>query len=130
MKVSGYDDMLSQVKGLPCVGFVMFGSYQGEWVGLLDSGDSIELWKGCYGSCSGCDFIESIRDYDSDEIPDDKVIEYFKEEKAFLSIPKNIIETMTEKDFDEIFPANIRKDIYDFEDGKKRLFEVIKSVKV
>ena len=49
MQINGYGDMLSQVKGKPCVAFIMFGRYQGEWVAALDNGGSIELWKGCYG---------------------------------------------------------------------------------
>lgn len=129
MKVSGYGDMLSQVKGLPCVGFVMFGSYQGDWVGLLDNGKEIELWKGYYGSCSGCDFIERERDYDTDEIDDKKAHDYFKEDQAFLKIPKELIKDLTLEQFREIFPANLRDGIYDYEDNESELFESIKKVK-
>lgn len=135
MIIKNYGEMLSKFKGFPCVGFVMFGEYNGDWVGLLDVGENIELWKGYFGSCSGCDFLEDkakyVFDYELNEyaydILFDDIKEYFKEERPFLSIPKSIIKNMSEKDFDEIFPANIRKDIYKFEEGKQDLFKTIKK---
>lgn len=127
MKVENYGDMLSKVKRLPCVAYVTFGSYQGEWVAALDTGDFIELWKGYYGSCSGCDFIEGAIDYKTKEIDDYKAQEYFKENRPFIQIPKNLIKDMTLEQFKEIFPANIRNDIYDYDENE--MFNAIKDVK-
>ena len=129
MKVNNYGDMLAKVIGKECLGFVMFGSYQGEWVALLENVNEVELWKGYYGSCPGCDFIEAERDWKTDEIPDDKARGYFKEDKPFLKIPKEIIPNMSIEDFHTIFPANIRDSIYDYEEGEEQLFKVVKKVR-
>ncbi len=126
MKVLGYRDMLGQVKGLPCVAFEMFGNYQGDWIGVLDAGENLQLWKGYYGSCSECDFIESERDWKTGEIPDERAVEYFKEDRPFIEIPKILIKNMTLEQFLEIIPVNIRKGIYDFE--PEELFKDIKKV--
>ena len=66
IKVDGYGDMLSKVKGKPCIAFKMFGSYQGEWVAAFDGCENIELWKGYYGSCSSCDWIEGHQEYNKE----------------------------------------------------------------
>jgi len=125
MKVKDYGDMLGKVQGKPCIVFECFGSYSGDWVAVLDSGRNIELWKGYYGSCSGCDFLEAEKDtWQSEEISDEKARNFFKEDKAFLTISKQDVRTMTLKEFNSIFPANVRKDMYDFED--KRLFDAVK----
>lgn len=43
------------------------GSYQGEWILITDK----NIYVGYYGSCSGCDTIDAIYDYDSEK---DKVL--------------------------------------------------------
>lgn len=125
MKVTNYGDMLSQVTGKPCIDFICFGSYQGEWVALLDSGEDVELWKGSYGSCSGCDWLEAERNWTTDEVSDEKAREFFKEDRPFLAIPKHTIRDMSLETFEQIFPANVRKDIYEFDVGL--LFKSLKQ---
>lgn len=90
MKVEDYGDMLSKVQGKPCLAFKMFGSYSGDWVAVLDAGENIELWKGYYGSCSGCDWLEAEQDWYSREVSDEKA------KKVFIDV-LNIIKSVDKK---------------------------------
>lgn len=125
MKVSNYGEMLEKAKGGKCISFVEFGSYQGEWVAVIERDENVELWKGSYGSCSGCDWLEAEQDYSTGEVSDEKASEYFKEDHPFVVIPKETMRGMELETFQEVIPANIRSDIYDF-DGKE-LYESIKK---
>lgn len=59
--VSDYDDWLKFL-GFRVIAFQRFGSYQGEWYAVVQRPNSkIELVKGSYGSCSGCDELEGIQ---------------------------------------------------------------------
>lgn len=59
MKIENYGDMLAKVQEKKLIAYEQFGSYQGDWIAVLDDEDDIELWKGYYyGSCSGCDWLE------------------------------------------------------------------------
>jgi hypothetical protein len=137
-----YKALLTEFSGKECIVYQMFGSYQGEWVGAVDDGDNIELWRGSYGSCSGCDFIEHQETYDADGnkewigdfISSDSAVEYFKNEKPFAVIPK---ETLRRVDFDtfvSFLPRNVINDSsfqYDgeSEDNLEKLYnEIIKSI--
>jgi hypothetical protein len=91
MKVEDYGDMLAKVTGKKLISFEMFGSYQGDWVAALESGDNIELWKGSYGSCSGCDWLESEKNWEDGTVDDQKAADYFKEDLPFATIPKETV---------------------------------------
>ena len=128
MKVSGYKDMLEQAKRSKCIAFVEFGSYQGEWLGVLDKGDILEIWKGSYGSCSGCDFLQSYANWENTypyiEIPDEDVYKEIGDE-PFFELDKSLFKTISLKEFEQILPANIRYEIYDFKPIE--LFNEIKN---
>lgn len=133
MKVKDYGDMLAQVIGKKCLSYIEFGSYQGDWMAAIEDGDNIEIWKGYYGSCAGCDFIQSEGDcvyedgsYDY-KIDDEKAKEHFKEDKPFIVIPKSVIKTCSLEEFESLLPANTREEIYDFE-PTKLLKEIRKSI--
>jgi len=49
-----------------------FGSYQGEWLALVEFNGNAGWVEGSYGSCSGCDSFESEFDYRDDEKEDYK----------------------------------------------------------
>ena len=97
IKIEDYGDMLAQVTGKKLISYNTFGSYQGDWIATLEDGENIELWKGYYGSCSGCDWIEAERDWDKDTVSLEKAKEYFKEDRPFAVIPK---ETMNRIDLE------------------------------
>lgn len=43
MKVKHYGELLSNVHGKPLLAYVEFGSYQGDYIAVLDGGANIEL---------------------------------------------------------------------------------------
>ena len=70
-----------------------FGSYQGEWLMVAKDNASYFIYKGWYGSCSGCDSYEAFFDW-NDQITIDKAREFVGSDgdyRAFLVVP---IETM------------------------------------
>jgi len=57
------------------------GSCQGEWVSVGRDKKGYWFHKGCYGSCSGCDWLEGISSKES-------AIEFLKEMKNIIFIGK------------------------------------------
>lgn len=125
IKVENYGDMLAKVKGKKVISYVEFGRYQGEWIATLEDGDNIELWKGYYGSCSGCDFIEAEKNYEKETVSLEKAKEYFKENRPFAVIPKETLSRVDLETFTQMLPANIRDEVYEFE--PKTLFDDIQK---
>jgi hypothetical protein len=58
----GYYSAL-EAAGAKVLEFKEFGSYQGTWLAILDTGLIVE---GNYGSCSGCDSFQAEFDYGTD----------------------------------------------------------------
>lgn len=125
MKVENYGQMLAEIQGKKLISYDTFGSCQGDWLASIDCGENIEIWKGYYGSCSGCDWIENEKNYETNEISEKKIKEFFKEDRPFCVIPKSVMKDLSIKTFEQILPASTRSDIYEFE--PKEMFEAIKS---
>jgi len=49
MKVENYGDLISKVTGKKLIAYAEFGSYQGNYIAVIDGGLDIELWRGYYG---------------------------------------------------------------------------------
>jgi hypothetical protein len=77
----GYRTALEKA-GCNVIRFNEFGSYQGDWLALVEYKGEKGIVHGCYGSCSGCDAFQAQFDYRSDEIreQDGKYIRYWDEE--------------------------------------------------
>lgn len=120
MKVNNYGELAEQVLNRKCIAYVEFGSYQGEYVVVLDDGDDIQLYKGYYGSCSGCDWLEAETDWATGEISDDRAKEFAATEFAhpFASIPKETVLRVDSDTFTSFLPANLRSGMYWFDGGK------------
>lgn len=85
-----------------------FGSYQGEWV-LISKNGEYYIYKGSYGSCSGCDHYEAEMSYDSDTITKAKAKEFSKDYLPFLKVPVTTMVKLVERGtLQQIFPANFR----------------------
>lgn len=101
----GYSEVLSLL--LPEIDWFYEegGKYEGEWVAIGEDKDGIWYYKkGSYGSCSGCDWYQSIDDEESateyikammlvDKVGTKKeLIEYLKKEKdnGWVNIKKII----------------------------------------
>ncbi len=127
MKVDNYGDLLGKVLGKPCIVYIEFGSYQGDYIAVLNGGSNIELFKGSYGSCSGCDWLEDRKDWSTGEVSDSEARSYVETEHPFAEIPKDTLMSCTLEAFLEMLPANTRKDIWDF-DGSKLLEDIKQAI--
>lgn len=115
MKINNYGDVLSKGLNKKLIAYETFGSYQGDYIVVLENEDKFEFYKGNYGSCSGCDWLEAEKDWRTEEISDEKIKEYLKDFNPFLIVPKDTMNNLSLEAFIEILPANTRADIYDFE---------------
>jgi len=64
--MSSYKESL-EAAGAEVLAFESFGSYQGDWVALVNYNGTKGWVSGYYGSCSGCDAFEAEIGYTSDE---------------------------------------------------------------
>jgi hypothetical protein len=127
-KISNYGELLQYALGKKLLKYEEFGSYQGDYIAILQGdNEGIEIWKGSYGSCSGCDWLEAERDWEDGTISKEKALEYVKDDKPFLIVEKNKIPVLVNSEnISAFFPANTRKDYNDWiwEDIKKILREL------
>lgn len=85
-----------------------FGSYQGEWAmfSLSVEGGFYRIWRGWYGSCSGCDDLQA-RGFGSKEDVDAFLDEY----RPFAEIPRDTARRLAANgSFMQVFPANFREE--------------------
>lgn len=119
------------VRGDRTLIYEQFGSYQGEWLSLTlnEKAGEYRIYKGWYGSCSGCDAWEggSLDDalrgkynsetgeYDTTEIGrgDERVLDWAFDYPPFIEIPRATAAAIAENGaarFVEVMPANLRGD--------------------
>lgn len=102
--------------GHDVVYYVEFGSYSGEW--LLCSRNPANgeywLWKGNFGSCSGCDNYEARMGLSLEwEGPTLSIAKDFvlgeNGYKSFIEVPQTTMQNLVRNGtLEQIFPANIR----------------------
>lgn len=120
VKVEHYGDVLAAGLGMKLVAYKEYGSYQGDYIAVLEKDETVYVFKGSYGSCSGCDWLESEMNHyaeDGKNIPEEKVREYVDspDGKPFLTIPKKDLARIAKaKDIQAFFPANTRNDYDDW----------------
>lgn len=122
-----YGEFLAKITGGILISYKSYGDYQGDHITILELGSEWRIYKGVYGSCSGCDWLESTQIYsdaDLEKLSDapysehDKLEasfailpeakeEYLKDNKPFLIIPKDQLPETLE-DFKALLPANTR----------------------
>jgi len=78
MKIENYGSLLAFATGKELLLYETFGSYSGDYIAILKGENGIEIWKGTYGSCSGCDTLQAIQGY-SDESPSDEQVKDYME---------------------------------------------------
>jgi len=81
--------VVAEARGHRVLWFREFGSYQGEWLLFSSLGDEYFIWKGSYGSCSGCDAIQATFYGDDDKERDDPEVQKFiADYSPFLKMEK------------------------------------------
>lgn len=87
--------------------YAQFGSYQGEWFLVSRNQENYYIYKGSYGSCSGCDSFQGFFDYG--DIDKAKACEFAKDYIPFLIVPRDTMGNVcVANKLMEIMPANIR----------------------
>lgn len=86
-----------------------YGDYQGEWILVTYADDMFYIYKGGYGSCSGCDHVYDLHDhYWRSEITKEELVEEFSIYTPFITVSVDTMEHIIEKDAVEtILPYNL-----------------------
>lgn len=100
---SGYS-IIAWANGQTLVLYQEFGSYQGEWLMLAKDGRQYAVYKGSYGSCSGCDDYQAVEPRTLSQAK-----EFAKGYPSFIEIPTSTMRNMVEaRTLAKVFPANVR----------------------
>ena len=88
------DDLSNNVYNVEEMTVIDNGDYQGTQIFLIPEdcyqpdADEYVFTHNYYGSCSGCDTLQSIHDYDTDEKPDEEQI------KDYMLLSLHIVENI------------------------------------
>src|SRR6185295_14205504 len=121
-KAEDYGDLIAHVIDGYCWSYKEYGSYQGDYIAIIEKQGKILIYKGYYGSCSGCDWFESnMENFDCEDedacTTEADVKEYVENEtEVFLEIPKPDLPDSLE-DFVSLLPANTR---VEYEENEKK----------
>lgn len=122
--MNNYGELLAKAVNGILWSYGTYGSYSGDYIAIIEKGNELQIYKGVYGSCSGCDWLEGAGDYveadnedeDSKRVISQKEIDdYVENNPPFLVIPKDSLPD-TPGEFMELLPANSRmwtEDNYD-----------------
>lgn len=113
--VGGDYQIIAWYFGHELIYFEKYGSYQGEWLMVSFLDDEYYIWKGWYGSCSGCDAYEAEFSWREDSLTRGRMKEFCENYDPFVVIPKDTMINIVrggEVRVKEIMPANER-DWYD-----------------
>jgi hypothetical protein len=110
--MKNYGEVLADALGGFLISYKEYGSYQGDYVAIIEKAQEWYIYKGHYGSCSGCDWFSGVGEYDDENygrknIAQKDIDEYLKENIPFLVIPKDQIPESI-SDLEALLPANSR----------------------
>jgi hypothetical protein len=123
-----YGQFLEKILDGILISYKEYGSYQGDYIAIIEKDSDWLIFKGNYGSCGGCDFLQGERIYSDEDyakleeadygeeqnklketfqiLPKIKE-EYLETNKPFLILPKSQLPDTLE-DFIALLPANTR----------------------
>lgn len=107
-------EVIAWARGETVIGYWQFGSYQGEWVlvSRTSDGKSYKIYKGYYGSCSGCDSYEAEMGYG--DVTRAQGLKFAEGYQEFLLIPKQTMRNLCKnRNLVQVFPANFREEYGD-----------------
>jgi hypothetical protein len=102
IKADNYGKVLAQVNDMELIKFEEDGGYQGQYIAVLkdkletlqfdENGDEIIIERlfyfiGSYGSCSGCDWLQDVIDWDTGEISYKEALDYCADLKPRYIVP-------------------------------------------
>ena len=116
--VKNYGDMLAQINGMELVEFEEDGGYQGEYCAVLKSEatddyseghvpERLYYFFGSYGSCSGCDWLQSEAEavYDEEDgfykfrVEYKAALEFAQQSKPTYIVPASMPLEFTSKEY-------------------------------
>lgn len=102
--INNYGELIAKsIKGT-LWSYQEYGSYQGDYIAVLYKDSSLYIYKGSYGSCSGCDFLQS---YDEETLTNEVIKDYMKDVQPFIIVPQGCFPE-TEEELIALLPANTR----------------------
>lgn len=125
--------MVAEARGQRVLWYRQFGSYQGEWLLFSRDDDLYYVYKGSYGSCSGCDHLEGYFGYEDEPLTPEhpKVQEFIADYQSFLEMKPDAALRIVERDGNllHVLPKNRREwydDDFDHEVVGRQLALVVK----
>jgi hypothetical protein len=122
--------------GAKVLAFKEVGSYQGDWMAIVEYNSQKAAVEGSYGSCSGCDAFEGEFGYGSEvKFEDGKYIKNYDEEateeeynayqQRLADFGKSYLDVlMTEFDLQNWLDNNPKsEDGYSFDEDKRELYQ-------
>lgn len=102
--------IVAWARGQDVLYYQTFGSYQGEWIMLSRDKEQYFVWKGSFGSCSGCDSYKAeIRDYSDNPLTREKALKFAEDYHSFIEIPRSTMRNLAKSgNLAQCFPLNIR----------------------
>lgn len=108
---TNYSDVAA-LRGQTVLLYQQFGSYQGEWLCFARDKTKYYIYKGWYGSCSGCDDIQARWDYGNETLSQKELDEWLAEYPAFVDMPRLTAKNLAMAGrLMQTFPRNIREDL-------------------
>lgn len=124
-KVSDYGDMFAKVLNMDLIHYSEYGGYSGSWIGILKDEDRVFFYLDYYGSCSGCDWLEAERDWETEEVDAKEAIQYVGDIKPMLILPIFMIKRLKDDDIKEILSMDMHGHDMGYED---RIDEVVGKI--
>lgn len=101
-------DVVAWANDQETVYYEEFGSYQGEWVLVSRDLSQYFIYKGWYGSCSGCDSYEASLSY-GENVGKEAAKKFAEDYRSFLEIPnRTMMNLSSNRSLLSVFPANVR----------------------
>lgn len=117
-------EIVAWARGHEVLLYETYGSYQGEWLLFARDPKTGEylIYKGSYGSCSGCDsyqawepgyssYDDETGEYTNSKITREKAMEFAADYPPFIEIPRATAIALAENGtLESVFPANVNDD--------------------
>jgi hypothetical protein len=107
-----YGQVISQANDQELLVYREFGDYQGDWIAITKDEEKYYVYKGYYGSCSGCDALQDFSHYAEEGFwTKEKLQEFAVDYPPFIDVEKEtFLELLRQGKLIDILPANTRLD--------------------
>lgn len=125
--VTSYSDLLEKCFNLDSLLYEIEGSYQGDYLAVLKDKEFIYFYIGSYGSCSGCDSLEDLRNYE-DEVEYKQALELAQSISLSSRMTLNLWNSLTNEQKLLIIPDSLKDSGYEEDqkwiDIKKKILNI------